>query len=277
MIRKLYSERECSGIIGNPFLLFCALLTLAITGCGGPDKSDGNVINGTQLPTDFRLALQCEDVGIYTETCVLDDPDNPFRTTIIKEFDVNAPEDQETKFDQLVQLIPPNDPDNDIYYTKSRFYFWATALARFPSGENQYYTAVALHALYTLGGGADGGSPNAREQAIRAYRSVLDNFFGSVTFLSTCDFLFPSPPEPEFLYSVIVSDAAGKNLVDPPGPTTFTDCDGNENAVIGLETLFPAPRPVESEFEAKDLLGQWGYSYIEIDEDTVFVTVSAFP
>ena len=275
MMRKLYSEQVRSGISYIPFLLFCALLALAITGCGGgggPDKGDGKVVNETQVPTDFRLSLQCEDVGIYTETCVLDDPDNPFRTSIILEFDVNNP-DADTKFDQLDELDLPAGAEG----AKSRFYFWATALARFPSGENQFFTAVALHEIYTAGGGANGGSPNARDQAIRAYRSVLDNFFGSVTFLSTCDFLFPSPPEPEYLYSVIVSDAAGKNLVDPPGPTTFTDCDGNVNDVLGLETLFPAPRPVDSEFTAKDLLGEWGYSYIEIDEDTVFVTVSAFP
>jgi hypothetical protein len=255
----------------------CSLL-LAVTGCG-PDKGDGTEITETKLPTDTRLNLQCEDVGIFTETCVLDDPNNPFRTSVIKEFDVNGPEDQETKFDQFGQLIPPDadDPDNDIYYAKSRFYFWATALARFLSGENQFYTAVALHELYTVGGGADGGSPNAREQAIKAYRSVLDNFFGSVTFLSTCDFLYPSPPEPEFLYSVIVSDSAGKNLVDPPGPTTFRDCNGDVYDVLGLDTLFPRPTEVESEFKAREVLGEWGYSYIEVDEDTAFVTVSNFP
>jgi hypothetical protein len=272
---NLYStgiRQERAGLLS---VALCGLL-LAVTGCN-PDKDDGKVLNNTPLPTDTRLSLQCADVGIFTETCVLDDPNNPFRTSPIKEFDVNGPEDQETKFDQIAELIPPDDPANDLYYSKSKFYFWATALARFPSGENQYFTAVALHELYTIGGGADGGSPNARDQAIRAYRSVLDNFFGSVTFLSTCDFLFPSPPQPEFLYSVIVSDSTGKNLVDPPGPTTFTDCDGVVNDVLGLVTLFPEATPVNSEFKAREVLGEWGYSYIEVDDDTAFVTVSNFP
>lgn len=271
MMRKRYLKAVHSGGFRRLSVILSGLLVLAVTGCD-PDKDDGKVINETPLPTDTRLALQCEEVGIFTETCVLDDPNNPFRTSLIKEFDVNDP-DADTKFEQLADLDLPEGPEG----AKSRFYFWATALARRVSGENQFYTAVALHEIYTAGGGADGGSPNARNQAIKAYRSVLDNFFGSVTFFSTCDFLYPSPPEPEFLYSVIVSDMAGKNLVDPPGPTTFTDCDGNINNVSGLVTLYPKPTPVESEFKAKEVLGKWGYSYIEVDEDTVFVTVSNFP
>ena len=276
MRKQYFKEVHSRGFRSLSLILSC-LLVLAVTGCGSdslePKKSDGKVINETVLPTDFRLNLQCEDVGIYTETCVLDDPNNPFRTSVILEFDVNNP-DADTKFEQLEDLDLPAGYEG----AKSRFYFWATALARRVSGENQYFTAVALHELYSAGVVEnDSGSPNAQTQAIKAYRSVLDNFFGSVTFLSTCDFLFPSPPEPEFLYSVIVSDATGKNLVDPPGPTTFTDCDGNVNEVSGLVTLFPAPRPVESEFAARELLGEWGYSYVEVDEDTAFVTVSNFP
>ena len=39
------------------------------------------------------------------EPCVLDNVDNPFRTTVILEFVEDGPEDQETKFDQ-VDVIP---------------------------------------------------------------------------------------------------------------------------------------------------------------------------
>jgi hypothetical protein len=241
---------------------------LSVAACN-PDKDNATVVNQTVLPTDFRLDLKCENVGIFTETCVLEDSNNPYADSFIKEFDPNLPDDQETKFDQVDELTPPG-PEG----AKSRFYFWATALARRSSGENQFFTAVALHELYTEGGGANGGSPNARNQAIKAYRSVLENYFGSVTFFSTCDFLNPSPPEPELFYSQIVSDLTGRNLVEPPGDTSFTECDGTVVPVNALETLYPSDDPVVSKFSALEDMGEWGFSY---DEDNGFVFVSNFP
>jgi hypothetical protein len=242
----------------------CSLL-LAVTGCN-PDKDDGKVINNTALPTDTRLNLQCEDVGIFTETCVLDDPNNPFRTSPIKEFDVNNP-DADTKFDQLEDLNLPDGPTG----AKARFYFWATALARRANGENQYYTALALHELYTAGivvGGnndPDDGSPNAREQAKKAYRSVLDNFFGALTFFTTCDFLNPPCEEDdprEVTYPVIVSDLTGQNLYDPSGL-------GGAAYPGGYATLFPDD-DADSGFLALETIGEWGFAY-DIDNQLVFV------
>jgi len=268
MMRNLYYKGEHSGGFRRLSLFLLGLLVLTVTGCD-PDKSDGTVKNSTALPIDDRLNLECANEGIYLETCVLDDSSNPYRNSFIKEFDPNGPDDQETKFDQVEELTPPG-PEG----AKSRFYFWATALARRSSGENQFFTAVALHELYTSGGGADGGSPNAREQAIKAYRSVLENYFGSVTFFSTCDFLNPSPPEPELFYSVIVSDLTGRNLVDPPGNTSFTKCDGTVVPVAALDTLFPDDDPVVSDFMAREAMGEWGFSY---DEANGLVFVSNFP
>jgi hypothetical protein len=113
-------------------------------------------------------------VGIAAETCVLDDPENPFRTVPTNEYDVNFP-DAETKFD-LANNIPVGPTG-----AKARFYLWATALARRPSGENQWYTARALHELFDAN-----SDPIVHDQALKAYRSVLDNFFGSVTFFECC-------------------------------------------------------------------------------------------
>ncbi|NND54448.1 MAG: hypothetical protein HKN56_05690, partial [Gammaproteobacteria bacterium] len=148
-----------------------ALLTaIAISGCGGPESDEGVNVTVVELPTDTILNLACVDVGINAETCILDDPENPFRFVATPEFNVND-EDALTKFELFANL--PGDETG----AKAAFYLWATAQARFPSGENQYYTALSLHRLWDAE-----GDPIVRDQALRAYRSVLENYFGSVTF-----------------------------------------------------------------------------------------------
>lgn len=156
---------------------------LVAAGCDSPTDKDGQVINGIVLPADVVLNLACENVGVYPETCVLEDPENPFLTTAIVEFDPNNP-DQDDKFD-LNATLPPGPAG-----AKARFYLWATALARRPSGENQYYTAKALHELFDANSNVLSTDELAREQALKAYKSVLDNFWGSVTFFE-CDLCEP--------------------------------------------------------------------------------------
>lgn len=166
---------------GKPLLL--ALLgaaALVSAGCVGErDDGDGERINNIVLPTDVVLDLHCEDVGVHPEPCVLDDPANPFATTTIIEFDLNNP-GAENKF-ELFNSLPPG-PSG----AKARFYFWATALARRPSGENQYFTALALHELFDANSNAISQDELVREQALKAYRSVLENFFSSVTVFTCC-------------------------------------------------------------------------------------------
>jgi len=160
--------------------LLCAL-GAPMAGCdGSPGPSDGEVINAIVLPTDTLLNLACAEVGIFTERCVLEDPENPFATTPIIEYDVNNPS-ATNKFD-LFNSIPAG-----RIGAKARFYFWATALARRASGENQFYTAVALHELWNYN-----SDPIVQEQALKAYRSVLQNFFGSVTVFTCCPALSPT-------------------------------------------------------------------------------------
>jgi len=246
------------------------LVILLTTGCGSDGGTGAAVtIAPATLPTDLLLNLRCEDVGIYLETCILEDNNNPYRNVATGEFDLNNPDEPVGKLELLAEI--PEGPTG----AKARFYLWATALANRASGENQYFTAVALHELWTEQVKDGFGDPLIQQQALKAYRSVLDNFFSSVTFLSTCDFLNPSPPEPEFFYPDIVSDATGVNMVDPdPDPLTVTDCDGVDFTVSGLLTLFPAPRPVESEFAARQLLGEWGYTYVDVNDELKYVIVN---
>ena len=207
-----------------------ATLALAVAGCTGePDENDGNLFNAVILPTDTLLNLACEDVGINLETCVLEDPENPFTTISVPEFDENNPQ-APGKFDLIANI--PQGPTG----AKARFYFWATALARRPSGENQFFTAVALHELFDAN-----SDPLIQEQALKAYRSVLDNFFGSVVFFTCCTEVSPTN--------------------DPvPFPVTLNELTADylfRTGATGFTRLVPGDPILTLE-----LIGSWGFTYV---------------
>ncbi|MDH3612779.1 MAG: hypothetical protein OEU90_09075 [Gammaproteobacteria bacterium] len=218
--------------------LFMALLgaaTLFAAGCSTEerDENDGTIINAILLPTDVVLNLHCADVGIHPETCVLDDPENPFATTTILEFDVNDP-DATNKFD-LFNSIPAGPTG-----AKARFYFWATALARRGSGENQFYTALALHELFDANSNVLSKDELVRAQALKAYQSVLDNFFGSVTVFTCCP--GASPVGEPVAFSVPLNELTADNLYR-------TDATGFLRLIEGDPLLM------------QEQLLEWGYSY----------------
>lgn len=211
-----------------PALAAIAMMLMS-GGCQDAGDDEGVVINAILLPTDTLLNLACENVGINRETCVLRDPENPFIGTNIVEFDAANPE-ATNKFD-LFNAIPAG-----ARGAKARFYFWATALARRASGENQFYTALALHELYDAN-----GDPLIRDQALKAYRSVLDNFFGSVTVFTCCPGLSPDgEPVP---FPVGLNELTADNLYR-------TDATGYERLVPGDPLLVIS------------LLLDWGYDYM---------------
>lgn len=191
--------------------LLLSTIVLTVTACGEVDKNDGSVRNGIELPVDNVLTLFCPDAGIAAETCILDDPDNPYALTSVND---------DNKF-ELSDAAPS---------AKARFYLWATAQAMSPRGENQFYVASALQEMY-----ASSGSELAKEQSLKAYRSVLDNYYYSVTFFEA-DFL----PPPDIFYPFPVRKLVGQNLVTPTAPLTL---------------LFDNATQVLEEF------GQWGYTY----------------
>ena len=218
--------------------LTAMLLGVALFLCGCEaseerDANDGEIINAIILPTDVVLNLHCAEVGIYQERCVLDDPENPFATTTILEFDASNP-GAENKFD-LFNSIPPG-PQG----AKARFYFWATALARRPSGENQFYTALALHELFDANSNVLSKDELVREQALKAYRSVLQNFFGSVTVFTCCPAASPDgEPVP---FSIPLNELTADNLYR-------TDATGFLRLVEGDPIL------------VLSVLLDWGFSY----------------
>ena len=221
-MRKQYPEAAWRATSHALRVCLLGLVAAIVTGCGGaPGGADGTRINDIVLPTDTVLNLACADVGINSETCVLDDPENPFLSVTIREFDANDANAQ-NKFD-LANAIPVGPTG-----AKARFYLWATALARRSSGENQWYTARALHELFDAN-----GDPVVQAQALKAYRSVLDNFFGSVTFFECCGGIaFPAT----------LNEQVADNLYRP-------DSTGFAPLIAGLP------------LDVLSLLGEWGYTY----------------
>jgi hypothetical protein len=207
---------------------------LVAGGCSSPSDTDGEVINGIVLPSDVVLNLACENVGVYPENCVLGDPENPFITTTIVEFDPNNPR-QDDKFDLNDSL--PAGPAG----AKARFYLWATALARRPSGENQYYTARALHELFDANSNVLSTDELAREQALKAYRSVLDNFWGSVTFFE-CELCPPDEFGDLIKFPAQLNEEVGDDLF------RFES--------TGFKLLIEG-----GEIRVLELIGKWGYTY----------------
>jgi len=124
---------------------------------------------------------------------------------------------------------------------KARFYLWATALARRPSGENQYYTAKALHELFDANSNVLSTDELAREQALKAYKSVLDNFWGSVTFFE-CDLCAP--------------DENGDLIKFPAQLNLEVGDDLFRFESTGFKMLIEG-----GEIRVLERLGQWGYTY----------------
>ncbi len=211
-------------------LLVCSM-ALAVAACG-KDSDDGDVVTTIALPTDSVLNLYCEDFGLFTETCVLDDPDNPYARVNVN---------NENKFDLGGAAPSP----------KARVYLWATAQARFPDGENQWYVARSLHELYTqtVADFPPDGSLVIRQQTIRAYRSLLDNYFDSVTFFEA-GFL-PAPPPGGIFYPLKLRELTAQDLALTP---------------TGFTPLFDTVDAGNNDFLARNTLGGWGYTWVGMIE-----------
>ena len=206
---QVYAKQYTNMLV---LLMLMAPVILMTAGCDEIDT--GEVQNTVDLPLDSTLNFACEDEGIFPDDCVLDNAENPYASVAVTE---------DNKF-QLSDEAPSE---------KSRYYLWATALAKGAGlqGENQYYTALSLHKVY-----AESDSPTTRDQAIKAYRSVLDNFFLAPTFFLV------TVTTGDVSFAVSLKDIVGANLYDP-------------SADDGLLPLYSAPI-----FALEDI-SEWGYIY----------------
>jgi hypothetical protein len=140
-------------------LLPLAGLCLALAGCTEATLYDGESLAG------MTLTLYDADEGIHPNVSVLEDPNNPFATSVMAE---------QTKWDVQGSGEPV-----------PAFYAWATVLARGPYGEAQFYVAKNLQTVFESGAASVDDLAQIRSQAIRAYQTVLDEFPGAVTYDAT--------------------------------------------------------------------------------------------
>jgi hypothetical protein len=128
-----------------------------LAGCA----TDGDPWAGGELPA-APLVLQSATEGVHPDRSVLDDPANPF--------------------------VDGDLTDATVWQLQSSasavaaFYAWATANARGPTGERQYYAALDLKTIFDRGMTADADLPLVREVAIAGFQSVLTYFPKSVTY-----------------------------------------------------------------------------------------------
>lgn len=143
-------------------------LLLAITLVGGCLDA-GDFVYGESWE-GRPLELVSDSVGVYPDTSVLEDPNNPFA------------------------LAPPSDDDRWVIESTAgdvvAFYSWATLVATRPTGENQYYTGLKLRAIYETGQASQEDLASVRELSIAAFQAVLDHFPDSVTYDATGQFAY---------------------------------------------------------------------------------------
>ena len=184
-----------------------SFVVVALAGCGGAASDNGQVVNTVELPTGPLTYLYCPDIGVGEETCVLEDPANAYARSAIN---------GTTKWDLATAAPSP----------LAKFYLWATAHVRDAQGENQFFAAESLHSVFS-----QEGSVLAQEQAKRGYRSLLDNFYGSV--------VFTGPVEAQT--SNLLRNWVADRLVNP--------------ASAGLSQLY------DSQSAALQAIDDWGYLY----------------
>lgn len=238
MIKKNI-QSMLSGV--NRILIGGTLICL-LSACSEVDMDDGDVINTIPLPLpgDSTLDLFCLDVGVGNERCILDDPANPFAKVGF---------DDEVKFELYSTSPSP----------KASFYLWATAQARSPRGENQYYTGLALHEMFTDGGAVD---LVIKEQVIKAYHALLDNHFNEVTFVGP----FIDGTGNEVYFPISVRELVLDNIILPIPTDAPNDICGQSSSGAhpdGLATLFI------DNLEMLSRLGEWGYT---LDLDSCVIT-----
>jgi hypothetical protein len=138
---------------------------LIAASCGDPEE---NLFGFNTTGVEFVFYKDTE--GIFPSPVTLSNPANPFR-----EYSIGSA----TKFALLT------DGGN-----AGGFYAWATVLAREPTGENQYYTAVKLRDLYEANEVAADDIDTVRQMAIDGFQIVLDCFPESVSYDTTGTFYF---------------------------------------------------------------------------------------
>lgn len=174
------------------------MLLLLLTGClEAPDYLYGQDLDAL----DFQLYSR--DVGVYPDTSVLDDPNNPFAEVALGtdvQWDLTADE----------QWV-------------GAFYAWSTLLATYqPTGESQYYTATALSQIYLREDADPDDLYFVWRNAVDGYQVVLDTFPDSQTYDATGSVGYDLAPLAYYAILALGGEPEGDwvEVVDADGNTT---------------------------------------------------------
>jgi len=140
-------------------ILSIIVLSLPLAACA----SDGVPWSGEALPAE--LVLYAPNEGVHPDRSVLDDPANPFLAGELTT--------------ETIWKLQSNGG------AVAAFYAWATANARGPSGERQYYAALDVKTIFERGLAADADLPAIRDVAIGGFQAVLTYFPDAVTYDAT--------------------------------------------------------------------------------------------
>ena len=154
--------------------------------------------------TERSFQLYHEDVGIYPNTIVLQDPNNPFAKFTIG---------RDTRW----QIQSSGD-------SVAAFYAWASILTKEVTGEHQFYVALNLQNIYESRNASEEDLPYIRDLAIRGFQNVLDYFPKSVTFDRSGKIAYALATS---AYQAIIELGA----VPKGGWSLLSDADGNVSAV----------------------------------------------
>ncbi len=154
-----------------------------------------------QTLADLRVDPIHWEEGVYPDTSVLDNPNNPFRDGI----------DSELKWEILATDPTPG------------YYAFATALAMEPVGEHQFYTASCLQQVYDSARIDPEDLYWAWSASVRGYQKVLDQFPDSVTY--DADGVTTYALAPSAYYAILALGAT------PQGWIEVVDADGVRHVI----------------------------------------------
>lgn len=146
------------------------ILAFSFISCTPPEAAEYKY--GLEL-SDIELYLESSTQGVHPSDDVLSFSHNPFRHQAMAE-------------DKWVI--------EDSGYPAARFYSWATELTFEPIGENQFYTAKALHDCYLLKCVDSHKLYYVWTLTLDAYQAQLDHFPDGISYLADGATSFPLSP-----------------------------------------------------------------------------------
>lgn len=135
------------------YIYFLCVIIFSIASC---DEMDPDLPKKDFTPIDLTSVVyrpSCNSEGIFPDFSILKNSQNPF---------IKAGITEHNKWDIY---------SAGTFSSASKYYYWATLLAKNPSGENQYLTAEAVEA-----------NEGTSSRAFDAYKEVVMSFYNDIIY-----------------------------------------------------------------------------------------------